>query len=178
MPEVTEQRTKLPRTWLPMVLWTAGILLVLGLAWGLYSFGTDRGRFGLAVRRIRVHPERWGGKQAGMDTLESCGVSSKHIATTVDSAYRDLSLAFSVPPRTYFSEGIDCPTQETIWQFQNYFVRLYVTSALECDAAMVGVHEGTYEQFRAAELGPKAHPRMRFVQIDYRSPKRFLYPNR
>ena len=32
MPEPTEQAAK-PRTWRPMVLWTAGILLALGLAW-------------------------------------------------------------------------------------------------------------------------------------------------
>lgn len=33
MPEVAEQPTKRPRTWRPIVLWTAGILLVLGLTW-------------------------------------------------------------------------------------------------------------------------------------------------
>jgi len=33
MPEPTEQASKPLRTWLPMMLWTAGILLALGLAW-------------------------------------------------------------------------------------------------------------------------------------------------
>ncbi len=33
MPEVTEQPTKPLRTWRPMVFWTAGILLALGLVW-------------------------------------------------------------------------------------------------------------------------------------------------
>ncbi len=33
MPNVTEQPPKSPRTWRPMALWIAGILLALGLAW-------------------------------------------------------------------------------------------------------------------------------------------------
>jgi hypothetical protein len=33
MPESADRRGKPPRTWRPMVLWTAGILLGLGLAW-------------------------------------------------------------------------------------------------------------------------------------------------
>jgi hypothetical protein len=33
MPEAAEQPAKPRRTWLPMTLWTAGILLALGLAW-------------------------------------------------------------------------------------------------------------------------------------------------
>ena len=33
MPDVAEQPAKPIRTWRPMVLWIAGILLALGLAW-------------------------------------------------------------------------------------------------------------------------------------------------
>jgi hypothetical protein len=70
------------------------------------------------------------------------------------------------------------PTQETIWQFPRFFVRLYATSALECDAAEIGVFAGTYEEFRGDRLAPHAEPSMRFSLIEYSSPKRFLYPDR
>lgn len=178
MTEPAEPPAPPRRTWLPMVLWTAGILLALGAIWCAVVLGADRGRFGAACTAIRRCPGAFVGRQFGMDTRSSSGVSSGLIARTVDAEYRDFSRTFAVPPRTYFSECCDCPTQETIWQFEGYFVRLYATSALECDAAMVGVHEGSYEQFRAGELGPEADPSMQFVQIDYQSPKRFLYPNR
>lgn len=70
------------------------------------------------------------------------------------------------------------PTQETIWQFPGYFVRLYATSALECDGAAIGVFSGTYEDFRGKQLAPDADPAIQFSLIDYKSPKRFLNPSR
>jgi hypothetical protein len=53
MPEVTDQPAKPLRTWRPMVLWTAGILLALGSAW--FATAVVRsGRAGAeALKKIR-----------------------------------------------------------------------------------------------------------------------------
>ncbi|WP_050030028.1 hypothetical protein [Verrucomicrobium sp. BvORR034] len=66
------------------------------------------------------------------------------------------------------------PAQETIWQFPEYFVRVYATLALDRDGLDVGVCPGTYIDFRGDRLTEKCDPLMRFVAIDYASPRRFL----
>jgi hypothetical protein len=66
------------------------------------------------------------------------------------------------------------PTQETIWQFPEYFVRVHVTSALDRDGMDVGVHAGTYKDFRGDRLTEKCDPLMQFRPVDYVSPRRFL----
>lgn len=139
---------------------------------------TDRARYERALRGVRESPEKWIGLQASVDTWDCVGVSSKFIAASVEQAYQDLGRSFSVKARTYYSECGDMPTQESIWQFNGYFVWLYTTSALECDGCSVGVFEGTYEVFRAEWLKPDTEPLMKFNIIEYQSPRRFLYPDR
>jgi hypothetical protein len=154
------------------------VAIALTGLWFFYSLGTERGRFERFIAKISAHPSRHIGVQVGVDTLDSIDVSSRYIARTVDSAYSHLSRAYGRPGVTYYSPSVDMPTQETIWQFPGYFVRLYATSALECDGVEIGVFSGTYEDLRGERLAPDADPCVRFSRIDYSSPKRFLYPDR
>lgn len=39
------------------------------------------------------------------------------------------------------------PTQETIWQFPEYFVRVYAAAALDRVGLDVGVHAGRHKDF-------------------------------
>ncbi len=160
-----------------MILWATGILLTLGAVAAVTATSTDLGRFRLATIRIKHCPEGLIARRFGMNTLDSFGVWSGAIAESVDKTYDELSAAFAVPPKTYYSECGDCPTQETIWQFPGYFVRLYATSALESDAAEVGVFAGTYETFRGERL-LSSDPWTKFALIECKSPRRFLSPNR
>lgn len=156
---------------------TAFVLLVIA---GLFALlcNTDKARYERTLGGITVAPQKWIGIQASAATFDSLGMSSKFIASSVDEAYVELCRSFSVRARTYYSECGDMPTQESIWQFNGYFVRLYATSALECDACSVGVFKGSYEDFRAEQLKPDCDPSMKFNLIEYQSPRRFLYPNR
>lgn len=158
----------------------AGIVVAAFTAalWFGYFFGTERGRFERGLARVRDDPSQCIGEQAGVGTLDSLGVSSRYIGDVLDGAYSDYTRAFGRPGRTYFSHFIDMPTQETIWQFPGYFVRLYATSALETDGAEIGVFSGTYEEFRGPLLTSEVDPRAQFTLIEYSSPKRFLYADR
>ena len=127
MSEPGEQAVRPPRTWRPMILWATGILLTLGAVAAVTATSTDLGRFRLATIRIKHCPEGLIARRFDINTLDSFGVSSGVIAESVDRTYDDLSAAFAVPPKTYYSECGDCPTQETVWQFPGYFVRLYAS---------------------------------------------------
>jgi len=146
--------------------------------WVLHLFVSDRGRFLRALWDIRRHPEEWIGKGAHVNTMESTGVSSPFIAAEVENAWDKLNEPYGKTGRTYYSDCGDMPTQETIWQLPGYFVRLYATSALELDAAAISVHSGTYEAFRGEELTPAAGADFQYRPIPWKSPRRFLYPDR
>lgn len=82
MTESTDQPTKPHRTWLPMMLWTAGILLALTL---VYLIGT------VAIPFWRVHSlARWG--------LEG-EMTQKHVASlgNPQRALRDIELYLGIP---------------------------------------------------------------------------------
>lgn len=160
------------------IVLSIGIFTFAAAVWALYTFGSDRGRFLRQLNGVRTHPEKWIGKETTVATTFSEGVSSRFIAATVERAYIDLSQAFAPQPKTYVSEYIDMPTQETVWQFPSYFVRLSTVSALECDNASIGVFSGTYEDYRKQFFAPDAKTWMRFTLIEYKSPRRFLYPDR
>ncbi len=52
MPDVVDQPDKPPRTWRPMVLWTTGILLALGLVWFVVAVAVPYFQVRAAVRRV------------------------------------------------------------------------------------------------------------------------------
>ncbi|RYD26816.1 MAG: hypothetical protein EOP86_25415, partial [Verrucomicrobiaceae bacterium] len=80
--------------------------------------------------------------------LIGSAVTSADIERRVVEAFGILSAKLTVKSITYFSPTGDMPTQETIWQYPSYFVRLYVTSSLDCDGASIEVREGSYRDFR------------------------------
>ncbi len=134
----------------------------------------ERVKFERESAELLEHPHRWVGRSVGVDTLDCWGVSSRYIALRADKLVSEFSKAHRVPAQTYFSPVGDMPAQETIWQFPEYFVRVYATLALDRDGLDVGVCPGTYIDFRGDRLTEKCDPLMRFVAIDYASPRRFL----
>jgi hypothetical protein len=162
----------------PFLLRVLLAVLPFVATWLVYSIGTDRGRFEGLLRRVASDPSRCIGDQISIDTFDSLGVSSAYIGDAVDSGHELLERRLGKAGRTFYSDMVDMPTQETIWQFSSFFVRLYVTSALECDAAAVGVIGGRYEDYRKEHLSAEVDPSARLSPIEYASPKRFLYPDR
>ena len=137
-----------------------------------YRSNPDIRKFSATVNAIAVDFRGWLGKQVGFSTspleehLLGPSVTSEDVNYHVVLAYEALANGFEPEPVTYFATPASMPTQETIWQFQDYFVRLYVTSSLDCDGAEVGVFEGSYADFR--------HPEADFRPIEFMPPARFL----
>lgn len=139
-------------------------------------------KFEHAVQRIAANPRAQIGERFRLSTYIDYqpiffrSVTSKDINEKTVWAYHFLCANLDGTPTTYYAEIASMPTQETIWQYPEYFIRLYVTSALECDAATVGVFSGSYEAFRD---GPRAADvetaqSGEFAPIKFAEPKRFL----
>ena len=142
-------------------------------------------RFENAVRSITSDPESHVGEQFGLSTyvadqpLIGRYVTSNDVNDKTVWAYELLTSELKGAPTTYYSEPASMPTQETIWQYSGYFVRLYVTSSLDSDGAAVGVFKGTYDEFREGRISTNTGTERsdlytHFAPIDFASPKRFL----
>ena len=142
-------------------------------------------RFDCAVQSIASDPESYVGVQFDLSTyideqpLIGRHVTSGDINDQTVWAYEFLTSKLQGAPTTYYSSPASMPTQETIWQFPDYFVRLYVTSSLDSDGVAVGVFSGSYDQLRAGEISiysgtdrPDLHTH--FAPIEFIAPKRFL----
>jgi len=138
-------------------------------------------RFELAVERIVASPEKRIGFQAELGTFADdqpafgTPVTSAHVSRHCVTAYQRLRARFPVEPTTYYADVAGMPTQETIWQFSNYFVRLYATSSLDSDGAAIGVFPGRYETFRSGRLASiKDDGPNKFRPIAFAAPERFM----
>ena len=166
---------------------TAVILLV---ALGLYAgasliLGHPSRKFEYAVRSIAARSASHVGEQVDLSTyvddqpLIGPRVTSEDVNEKTVWAYEFLTSKLQGAPTTYFASPASMPTQETIWQYRDYFVRLYVTSSLDSDGAAVGVFRGTYDEFREGRISTNSgmdRPDLytRFAPIEFSAPKRFL----
>jgi hypothetical protein len=160
-----------------------GLLFVLGACTGLvlYIIGSHpTARFDRAVSSIASNPQRWIDEQIDFSTspldqpIFGHQITSEDVNAHVMSAYTILKYRLKPSPTTYFFRICDFPVQETIWQYPNYIVRLYVTSGIDCDGAAVGVFQGTYEEFRKDQLSDSTDIHERISQIPFEAPVRFL----
>lgn len=175
MRRVSDFKLVLRRFRISRLLFLVPFALVLGAGILIRNaVAHERVKFERESADLLEHPHRWVGRSVGVDTLDCWGVSSRYIALRTDKLVSEFSKSHRVPAQTYFSPVGDMPTQETIWQFPEYFVRVYATSALDRDGIDVGVYAGMYKDFRGDRLTEKCDPLMRFVAIDYASPRRFL----
>lgn len=162
-----------------MGIWIAAVAFSAALA-PLWSLRHPVARFEFAVTSIASDASAWIGDGASISTylpeqpLLGALVTSADIDRLTVDAFGVLSARLAVIPTTYFSPTGDMPTQETIWQYPSYFVRLYVTSALECDGGRIDVHAGSYQDFRGDRLAPTADEWTRFDAVPFQSPARFL----
>ena len=101
-------------------------------------------------------------------------ITSADINDHVVQAYKLLCDHLDPRPITYFAEIASMPTQETTWQFDAYFVRLYATSSLDSDGSAVGVFPGRYEDFRHHSSESSSDARDEFTRVEFTSPIRFL----
>lgn len=139
-------------------------------------------KFEHAVQRIAADPRAQIGGQFDLSTyiddqpLFFRSVTSKDINEKTVWAYHFLCANPEGNPTTYYAEIASMPTQETIWQYPEFFIRLYVTSALESDGATVGVFSGSYEAFRDGHIAANTETAQsgEFAPIKFAEPKRFL----
>jgi hypothetical protein len=140
-----------------------GILIVLPLVcvggWICFLVGTRPNHmFNSAVQKILESPHSMQGNQTEISTSSSDEWSffnrmkSKDINELVVEAYKVLSAHLKVNSVTFFSQPGSMPTEETIWQYPDFFVRLYAASSLDCDGAAIGVFTGNYSDFRKGKI--------------------------
>ena len=136
--------------------------------------------FDSAVSSISRNPNRWVDRQVSLSTyvdnqpIFGPDITSADINDHAVHAYKLLCDRLGPPPVTYYAEIASMPTQETIWQFDAYFVRLYATSSLDSDGSAVGVFPGRYEDFRKHSSDSSCASRDGFTRVDFTSPIRFL----
>lgn len=137
-----------------------------------YRSNPDVRTFDAIVNDVAIDPQRWIGKQIGISTspleerLFGPRVTSGAVNLHLVRAYETLASHLEPEPVTYFATIAGMPTQETIWQYSDYFIRLYVTSSLDCDGADIGAFAGSYMDFR--------HPEVGIQPIKFLPPSRFL----
>ena len=172
---LTSKGGRVPKAW----LWFGGLLVVAALA-GFLGLRHPVRIFASAVTSIAADSAGWIDDGASISTYPpeqpviGNSVTSADIERQVVDAFQLLSTRLTATPTTYFSLSGDMPTQETIWQYPAYFVRLYVTSSLESDGARIEVLAGSYRDFRGDRLAPTADEFKRFSPIPFQSPARFL----
>ncbi len=172
---LTTKGRRVSKAW----LWFGGLLVVAALA-GFLSLHHPVRRFASAVTSIAADSKGWIDGGASISTYPpeqpviGTFVTSADIERQVVDAFQLLSSKLTATPSTYFSQSGDMPTQETIWHYPAYFVRLYVTSSLESDAARIEVFAGSYKDFRGDRLAPTTDEVRRFDPIPFQSPARFL----
>jgi hypothetical protein len=159
------------------------LLLVLGACTGLVFYYIGRHpttKFDRAVSSIASNPQRWMDEQIAFSTspidqpIFGHQITSDYVNSHTLSAYTLLKYRLKPSPTTYFFNICDFPVQETIWQYSNYFVRLYATSSIDSDIAAVGVFQGTYEEFRKDQLSDSTDIHERISQIPFEAPARFF----
>lgn len=162
-----------------MMIWF-GVGVVVFCAFITLKASHPNQRFVSLASAISLNPEAQVGERFDLSTYPPDQVFLGHRITSKDverhimDAYYMLKGRLPVKPVTYYSPCGDMPTQETIWQYSSFFIRLYVTSALECDGAEVAVIQGSYQEFRGERLSPECEEHIRFVEIPFESPARFL----
>ena len=164
--------------------------IILLAAVGVYALASPilrhpSKRFEQAVRSIASQPRSHVGEQRDLSTyivdqpLIGPSVTSANVNETTVWAYEFLTSKLQGASTTYFACPASMPTQETIWQYSGYFVRLYVTSSLDSDGAAVGVFRGTYAEFREGKISANSGTNRpdiytHFAPIEFAAPKRFL----
>jgi hypothetical protein len=137
-------------------------------------------QFRTAIRSITLHSNSNLFTESVISTyppdqpLFVSNITSSDINNEVVAAYRVLSSKLLPVPVTYYSDSVDMPTQETIWQYEDYFVRLYVTSSLDSDGASINVFSGSYKDFRKDRLSESTDSARRFSPITFQAPESFL----
>lgn len=161
----------------------AGLIVIASLiVYLLNQHPTNR--FKRAVASYGKQPNNHIEKQTGFSTyildqpLLGKSITSKDVNQYTVWAYEKLVGQLEPKPMTYYCEIASMPTQETIWQYPECFVRLYVTSSLDSDGVSVGVFSGAYLDFR--QVNENAHGVDRpdlythFAPIEFSPPSRFL----
>ncbi|MCB1229122.1 MAG: hypothetical protein KDN19_02585 [Verrucomicrobiae bacterium] len=167
------------KTGIFFLIGVSGILAIVGII-AYFSEHHPTKEFDSAVAAIGSAPKLWIERQVSLSTYRPIqpiigpSIRSKTINSKVVEAYELLCSNLEPIPTTYYSDCGDMPTQETIWQFQDFFVRLYVASSLESDGAAIGVFSGAYPKFREGRLSDSVAPHFRFTPISFEPPSRFL----
>ena len=150
-----------------------GVTILCGALWYTYRQHPLK-QFDAAVEAIAKHPDAWIGRQVGISTnvieqpILGPSIRSSHVNDRCVAAF-DLLRSHPTPiPTTYYAEPGSMPTQETIWQYPTFFVRLYVSSGSDSDGTAVGVFSGSYKEFRKPDAD--SH----FAPIEFSAPGRFL----
>ena len=167
---------KLKERILQGTVWT-GAVAATGISL-FFIFRHPVAKFESAVQKIASDPEAYVGDQFGFSTYVDDQpwfgrpVTSGDVNDKTVWAFEILKEELEGSPVTYYAAPASMPTQETIWQYPECFVRLYATSSLDSDGAAVGVFPGNYSEFRKSE--GQTHYDSNFVPIEFAPPKRFL----
>lgn len=129
------------------------LLAIAALIFAASNINFPLVKFDKWIASISNNPQKWINEERYISTHPYDQplfhhVNSKDVSEHVTKAYNVLASKLKPKDATYFYLTVDMPTQETIWQYPDFFVRLSATSSIDSDIGRIEVVPGNYKKLR------------------------------